>query len=269
MTKDCNMACRYCYEEDKTSGHTSWEEAKKFLDIINKDDNFSLEFMGGEPLLNFDLVRECINYLSNRNIIYYITTNGTLIDSDIIDFIKINSNIFLGISLDGTRFANSLRVFKDGKNSFEVVMNNIKKLVDEGITFLVHPVLHPYNIAYFVDSVDYLYNNGVRQIDPGVVEKTLELTDEFCKEFIKQHDIVSSKILEGEYPGLKVITLESYDNSDKKKKYIRGINSVVGESNSDTAFNGFEVFQGEGNSKIRQLKLEVYNNHQSQLKGRY
>ena len=60
MTKDCNMACRYCYEEDKTSGHTSWEEAKKFLDIINKDDNFSLEFMGGEPLLNFDLVRECI-----------------------------------------------------------------------------------------------------------------------------------------------------------------------------------------------------------------
>ena len=162
-----------------------------------------------------------------------------------------------------------MRVFKDGKNSFEVVMNNIKKLVDEGITFLVHPVLHPYNIAYFVDSVDYLYNNGVRQIDPGVVEKTLELTDEFCKEFIKQHDIVSSKILEGEYPGLKVITLESYDNSDKKKKYIRGINSVVGESNSDTAFNGFEVFQGEGNSKIRQLKLEVYNNHQSQLKGRY
>ena len=92
ITKECNMQCIYCYEKDKTSTYT-WDELKTLLNnIIKHNRNFNLEFLGGEPCLRTDLIKETVNYLEsieNLNVDnYIITTNGTIINDELIDLMK-------------------------------------------------------------------------------------------------------------------------------------------------------------------------------------
>ena len=92
VTKQCNMQCKYCYEEDKTSIY-SWDEIKKFIDILvsKSPDQFIVEFLGGEPLLAWDLIRQAYEYLEsfpNKQIeSYALTTNGTILTDEILDYL--------------------------------------------------------------------------------------------------------------------------------------------------------------------------------------
>ena len=275
VTKNCNMNCGYCYEKDKSSGNVPWGTTKELLDdILKTNSTFSIEFLGGEPLLNFSLIEQCVNYL--RNIIsvnYYITTNGTILSDKIIRFLKENENVTFAISMDGTRFANSLRVFKNGTNSFDVVVKNIKILLGRGFTnrLLVHIVLHPYNVAYFSESVNFLYSLGVRHIDPGIVENTMLCTQEFQDTFISQHQTVSKRIYMGKYPGLKVTTL-NYPPLDDKRVYISNEQDIVigesyGRAKKDfTQGNKYQINQNlEGLRIPTCLKTTVYENHKRRV----
>jgi sulfatase maturation enzyme AslB (radical SAM superfamily) len=202
ITKRCNMACVYCYEQDKTSEY-SIEELKKNSDDIFKDiknNKVNIEFLGGEPLLRFDLLKDIYNYLEEKykdNIdSYAITTNGTIINDEIIKFLKEDKNIYISISMDGTRYSNQLRVFKNFTNSHDVVIQNIRILQNNRIQPYVHIVTHPYNIAFMFENIKYLYNEvNIQNIGIGTIESTMTIDETYCEEFKKQIKQVANFVI--------------------------------------------------------------------------
>ena len=114
ITHSCNLNCSYCYETYKQNAYMSIEQAKaiiaqeaKFVASSNKFDEIQIDFMGGEPLLNFALIKEIVEWLENGGIdipwICFASTNGTLIDHDMRNWFKQhNRYMILGASYDGT-----------------------------------------------------------------------------------------------------------------------------------------------------------------------
>ncbi|MEA3295822.1 MAG: radical SAM protein [Patescibacteria group bacterium] len=119
ITQNCNLRCKYCvYGEDyfyyrsRSNKEMEYEVTKKGIEyvfnIINERNKkeFSLSFYGGEPLLNFEIIKKIVKYskkLFNKwKLRFSITTNGTLIDEEIINFLILN-NFQVLISLDGPK----------------------------------------------------------------------------------------------------------------------------------------------------------------------
>ena len=140
----CNLNCSYCFaSQGKYSGERgvmSLEVGKRALDFLieNSGDRHNLEvdFFGGEPLLNFDVVKELVAYARsiekkyNKNFRFTLTTNGMLIDEDVIDFANREcSNVVL--SLDGRKeIHDRFRVDYAGKGSFDTIVPKFQRLVE-------------------------------------------------------------------------------------------------------------------------------------------
>lgn len=143
VTRKCNLDCGYCvYSGNYDNRHhadkwMTFEIAKKAIDYYvahsSDEEEVSLGFYGGEPLLAFDFIKECVAYaeeaFEGRKVMYSFTTNGTLLTDEKLDFL-VHYNFAVLISLDGPedvqnrhrKFANS------GIGSFETMMKNIKNL---------------------------------------------------------------------------------------------------------------------------------------------
>ena len=140
----CNLNCSYCFaSQGKYHGERalmSYEVGKQALDflIANSGSRRTLEvdFFGGEPLMNWEVVKRLVAYartqegIHNKNFRFTLTTNGMLIDDDVIDFCNREmSNVVL--SLDGRREVHDrLRVDYAGKGSYERIVPKFKKLVE-------------------------------------------------------------------------------------------------------------------------------------------
>jgi len=150
VTSECNLRCKYCVFSGNYKGFRTHSTFKmsletalraidmyfKYLDIgsiYNPQREPTIGFYGGEPLLNFKLIRDIVNYVKENYSKEYqtsftITTNGTLLAGEIIDFLLLN-NFSIFVSLDGPREEHDRnRVYPNGKGSFDVVMSNLKKL---------------------------------------------------------------------------------------------------------------------------------------------
>lgn len=140
----CNLKCRYCFAgegEYHEKGLMSLEVGKKALDYLMKVSgsrrNLEIDFFGGEPLLNFDVVKGIVEYgrslekKYNKNFRFTLTTNALLLNDDITDFMnKEMSNVVL--SLDGRREVNDrMRMRKDGSGSFDTIVPNIQRFVSK------------------------------------------------------------------------------------------------------------------------------------------
>jgi len=152
ITQNCNLRCKYCvYGEDyfyyrsRSNKKMEYEVTKKGIEyvfnIINERNKkeFSLSFYGGEPLLNFEIIKKIVEYskkLFNKwKLRFSITTNGTLIDEEIINFLVLN-NFQVLISLDGPKDVHDAkRIFTNGKGSFELIMDNLRKILKKSRQF--------------------------------------------------------------------------------------------------------------------------------------
>ena len=144
IAHDCNLACRYCFaEEGEYHGRRalmSYEVGKKALDFLIANSgsrrNLEVDFFGGEPLMNFDVVKRLVAYARevekqhNKNFRFTLTTNGVLIDDDVIDFANREcSNVVL--SLDGRKeIHDRFRVDYAGNGSWEKIVPKFQKLVE-------------------------------------------------------------------------------------------------------------------------------------------
>lgn len=284
VTKECNMNCLYCYEKDKTSKYT-WEEVKTFIDKLiehRTSDEFGIEFLGGEPMLAWDLIKKSYEYMKGMEEItvsdYVITTNGTIMTKDIADYISKNHKLRVAISMDGHMYSNQLRVFKESnKNSYRKVMENIKFLRGYNVDVSIHITSHPYNVAYIESSIDHLYNQGIRHIDVGTVESTMKIDKEYCDRFIKELDSVSQKIIDGIYPDLNIGLFEWLKPYEDVRSYIKDpvtgktMAESYGRSGNDiTHTNDYEVVRCEYKDDISEMiyyiRKTVYDNHQRRLK---
>jgi uncharacterized protein len=143
VTQQCNLRCEYCvYSGAYENRHhenkkMSMETAKKAIDLVlnrSKDTNdFHLAFYGGEPLLDFEFIKECMEYIKLRgqgkSISYGLTTNGTLLTEEIMDYFA-EHKVQMLISLDGPyEIHNKNRKFAgNNKGTFDTVINNVEKL---------------------------------------------------------------------------------------------------------------------------------------------
>lgn len=140
----CNLNCSYCFaSQGKYHGDRaimSLEVGKRALDFLIENSgtrrNLEVDFFGGEPLMNWDVVKELVAYareqekIHNKNFRFTLTTNGMLIDDDVIEFAnKECSNVVL--SLDGRKEIHDLtRVDYAGHGSYDKIVPKFKKLVD-------------------------------------------------------------------------------------------------------------------------------------------
>ena len=144
VSHDCNLRCKYCFAStgDYNEGRMlmSFETGKRAIDfLIDKSGDrkfLEVDFFGGEPSLNFDVVKQIVEYArskeesSNKKFRFTITTNGVLLNEDMIDFI--NREMYnVVLSIDGRKEVNDrLRVRVDGSGSYDRIIPNFKKLVN-------------------------------------------------------------------------------------------------------------------------------------------
>lgn len=140
----CNLNCSYCFaSQGKYKGERalmSFEVGKRALDFLVENSgsrrNLEVDFFGGEPLMNFDVVKRLVQYARSiekekgKNFRFTLTTNGVLIDDDVIEFAnKEMSNVVL--SLDGRKEVHDkFRVDYNGNGSWERIVPKFKKLVE-------------------------------------------------------------------------------------------------------------------------------------------
>ena len=146
VTEGCNFACKYCGYGDNyiqsairplhANRDMQWDTAQTVLDmylsIWRKTEyhnrNIIISFYGGEPLLNFPLIKQIVNYVKDNkpeiiNIHYQMTTNGYLVKK-YLSFL-VENDFKIDVSLDGDQIANSYRRFMNGKETFSIVKSNL------------------------------------------------------------------------------------------------------------------------------------------------
>lgn len=160
VTRDCNFICRYCAyacETDYNRSHDkvtmTWDVARRSIDFLFEHSKDSLVvnigFYGGEPLLNFSLIKRCVEYakelFKSKVITFNMTTNGYILTNNIIDFLAENSFV-LSVSLDGpSKIQNYNRKVRiSGQETFDTVWNNVKNMRDRKPQwFDNHVYFHP------------------------------------------------------------------------------------------------------------------------------
>lgn len=163
MTNDCNLRCRYCYAcAGEKKDYMNFETAKKAIDTLG--DDFKLQLAGGEPILNFKLIKEIYEYLrvNKPKVKLQMQTNGALIDSTIAHEIK-KMGIAVGVSFDGP-----VKINESLRGSTSEVIAGIKALAEEGIMVNLNCVLTEENVEYLdrlVEMAIYLGNVGGIGID--------------------------------------------------------------------------------------------------------
>lgn len=126
LTQACNLSCIYCYETHKSSKRMSFETAKAIIDSemkkISEDETLEIDLFGGEPLLEFSLIKEIVLYVRTafpkKNAIFFIVTNGTLLTEEIKQWLVDNEDcVICGLSFDGTKQMQDI----NRSNSFDLV----------------------------------------------------------------------------------------------------------------------------------------------------
>ena len=144
IAHDCNLACKYCFaEEGEYHGRRalmSYEVGKKALDFLIKSSgnrrNLEVDFFGGEPLMNWQVVKDLVAYgreqekIHDKHFRFTVTTNGVLLNDEIQEFINQEmDNVVL--SLDGRKEVNDrMRPFRNGTGSYDLIVPKFQKLAD-------------------------------------------------------------------------------------------------------------------------------------------
>ncbi len=231
VTKDCQLACKYCYLVGKNSKERMpWEVAKQAIDyILDHEDDFKEEsvvwdFIGGEPFLEIDLIDKICDYLKQemfrRNHHWFnsyrfsFSTNGINYDSEKVQrFIKKNMNhLSIGITIDGTQRKHDLnRIWKtkemekgvqpkpdEEKGSYMDVVRNIPLWLEQFPNAGTKVTISSADIPYIKESVLHLYSLGIHEVNINVVFEDVwnEGDDKLFEEQLMQ---LADAIIDGGY----------------------------------------------------------------------
>ena len=190
VTKDCQLACKYCYLVGKnTKERMSWEVAKEAIDyILDREDEFCEEsviwdFIGGEPFLEIELIDKICDYLKTEmyrrdhhwfnSYRFSFSTNGiNYHEEKVQQFIKKNHNhLSVGITIDGTELKHDLnRVYKHSeKGSYNDVVRNIPLWLEQFPGAATKVTISSPDIPYIKESVLHLYSLGIKEVNINCV----------------------------------------------------------------------------------------------------
>lgn len=198
VTERCPLACTYCYEShevhQKTGRRMTKSVAKKAVDMLfdkekingyydlDKMQGVILEFIGGEPLLEIELIDYIVDYFRFKafemnhpwayNYRISITTNGILYKNEKVqEFIEKNREFLsMSITIDGNKqLHDACRVFPDGRGSYDIVEDAVKLWVENDNLPATKLTLAPPNIMYLCESAKHLWDLGIINISSNCV----------------------------------------------------------------------------------------------------
>ena len=205
VAHDCNLACRYCFADEGEykgeRGLMSFEVGKKALDFLIASSgtrrNLEVDFFGGEPLMNFEVVRQLVAYgrsiekKYNKNFRFTLTTNAVLLDDEITEFLnKEMSNVVL--SLDGRRSVNDkMRVTRNGKGSYDIVVPRIQRFIEKrgDKDHYVRGTFTENNLDFVKDIEEYL-DLGFKNLslEPVVTTESYGIKEEDLPKIMEEYE---------------------------------------------------------------------------------
>jgi uncharacterized protein len=221
VTKDCQLACKYCYLIGKNSNERmSWDIAKAAIDYILSHENDFPEksvvwdFIGGEPFLEIDLIDRICDYLKTEmfrlnhhwfnSYRFSFSTNGINYDSlKVQNFIAKNKeHLSIGITIDGTKRKHDLnRIWKEynpERGSYEDVVRNIPLWLKQFPGGATKVTISTNDILYIKESVLHLYSLGIQEVNINVVFENVWKTGDNIL-FEKQLIELADAIIDGDY----------------------------------------------------------------------
>ena len=214
IAHDCNLACRYCFaEEGEYHGRRalmSYETGKQALDFLIANSgnrkNLEVDFFGGEPLMNFDVVKQLVAYgreqekLHDKHFRFTLTTNGVLLNDDIMEFAnKEMDNVVL--SIDGRKEVNDrMRPFRKGAGSYDLIVPKFQKLAESRNQerYYVRGTYTHFNTDFSKDVL-HLADLGFKQIsvEPVVAQPTDEyaLQEEDLPVLFEEYDKLAAEMV--------------------------------------------------------------------------
>jgi uncharacterized protein len=189
VAHDCNMRCKYCFGDkgafEGERSLLSLETGKKAIDFLlahsGSRRNLEIDFFGGEPLMNFQVVKDLVAYGREaekpygKNIRFTITTNGLLLDDEKADYInKVMDNVIL--SIDGRPWVNdNMRKTINNQGTYDIITNNYLRFVERRKgTYYVRGTFTRENLD-FAEDVKHLADKGFKNIsvEPVVTDPSL------------------------------------------------------------------------------------------------
>ena len=221
IAHDCNLACKYCFaEEGEYHGRRalmSFEVGKKALDFLVANSgsrkNLEVDFFGGEPTMNFEVVKQLVEYgrslekEHNKNFRFTLTTNGILLNDEILDFAnKEMGNIVL--SIDGRKEINDLMrpTRNNHGSSYDIIMPKFKKVAKSRnqMNYYVRGTFTHNNLD-FSEDVLHLADEGFEQIsvEPVVAQPTdsYAIREEDLPVIFEQYDKLAKEIIKRKKAG--------------------------------------------------------------------
>ena len=214
IAHDCNLACRYCFaEEGEYHGRRalmSFEVGKAALDFLIANSgsrrNLEVDFFGGEPLLNFDVVKRLVAYgreqekLHDKKFRFTLTTNGVLLDDEVMEFANQEmANVVL--SIDGRKEVHDkMRPFRKGAGSYELIVPKFQKLAESRNQdrYYVRGTFTHHNLDFSKDVL-HLADLGFRQIsvEPVVAqpEDDYALQEADVPILLEEYDTLAAEML--------------------------------------------------------------------------
>ncbi len=220
IAHDCNLACRYCFaEEGEYHGRRalmSYEVGKKALDFLVANSgnrrNLEVDFFGGEPLMNWQIVKDLVAYgrsleePHSKHFRFTLTTNGVLLNDEVQDFVNREmDNVVL--SLDGRKEVNDrMRPFRNGKGSYDLIVPKFQKLADSRNQekYYIRGTFTRQNLDFSRDVLHFV-ELGFKQIsiEPVVGEEQdlYAIREKDLPQIFEQYDTLAKTIVEYEKKG--------------------------------------------------------------------
>mgnify|MGYP002515588383 CR=1 FL=1 len=212
IAHDCNLACQYCFaEEGEYHGRRalmSFEVGKKALDFLIANSgsrrNLEVDFFGGEPLMNWQVVKQLVEYgrsqekIHNKHFRFTLTTNGVLLNDEIMEFCNREmGNVVL--SLDGRKEVNDkMRPFRNGAGSYDLIVPKFRKFADsrDQANYYVRGTFTRNNLDFSWDVLHFA-DLGFKQmsIEPVVAspDKPYAIREEDLPTILQEYDILAKE----------------------------------------------------------------------------
>lgn len=214
IAHDCNLACRYCFaEEGEYHGRRalmSFEVGKQALDFLIANSgnrrNLEVDFFGGEPLMNWQVVKDLVKYgreqekKHGKNFRFTLTTNGVLLDDEVMEFCNREmANVVL--SIDGRKEVHDfMRPFQKGKGSYDLIVPKFRKFAESRNQdrYYVRGTFTRHNLD-FAKDVLHLADLGFKQIsvEPVVAlpEEEYALREEDIPQICEEYDRLAAEMI--------------------------------------------------------------------------
>jgi uncharacterized protein len=217
VTEECNLRCRYCYEAHKNPHNVMPREVACqaidfFLGQSRPKPAAVLEFMGGEPTLEMDLIFDIVEYFRDAlsrqkghpwqsGYLFVIGSNGTTYGSEKVQrfYYQHYGHAQLAITIDGTKRKHDMhRVYKDGRGSYDLVAKNARLWIREYPYAITKVTFSSDDLQYVCESILHLWDMGIKDVAANVVFENVWKPDD-PRIFEAQLRELADKAIENDY----------------------------------------------------------------------